>query len=474
MAATLPEWPGAVHEVLRSWHSGGLAEMPWAGLALVRQRLAEQPLPNLERAIKEVVLDALDRLEQHASRDEARILRLRFLDGLPATAVAHRLNSSVNVIYKIQRVAIEELATILQQAEQQANATRTARVLARLEIQSPPRLFGVADKLAELLVPLTATDSPWLIAVVGIGGIGKTSLADAAVRSLAASPAVADIAWVSARQERFTFWGGLQKGAEGAPALTTERLVDRLVEQLEFHDLAQLPLAQKQAGLRDRLRSQPYLVVVDNLETAADYRALIPNLQSLVNPTRFLLTSRHSLHAHPGVHCLDLDELSATDSLALLRHEAGERGLASVAAASDEALLQVYGVAGGNPLALKLLLGQMHTLSLPKVVADLRQARGQSADDLYRFVYWSSWNLLNDEARRVLAIMPLVAESGGGLEQIATLSTLADEPLTAALQQLVALSLVNVRGAIADRRYSIHRLTETFLLHEVLKWQTTS
>jgi len=40
--------------------------------------------------------------------------------------------------------------------------------------------------------------------------------------------------------------------------------------------------------------------VVDNLETAADYRALIPDLQSLVNPTKILLTSRHSLHDYPA------------------------------------------------------------------------------------------------------------------------------------------------------------------------------
>jgi hypothetical protein len=131
-------------------------------------------------------------------------------------------------------------------------------------------------------------------------------------------------------------------------------------------------------------------------------------------------------------------------------------------------------VAGGNPLALKLLVGQMHTLSLSRVVDDLRQAHGQQVDELYRFIYWRSWQLLDDPARRVLAIMPLVAESGGGLAQIAALSELAEEQLMAPLKQLVALCLVNVMGSVEARRYGIHRLTETFLLNEVLKWQTTS
>jgi hypothetical protein len=332
----------------------------------------------------------------------------------------------------------------------------------------------VESKLAELAAVLTTGRAPWLVAVVGMGGIGKTSLADACVRTLSGSPTFADIAWVSARQERFVLWGGLQENREGSPALATEGLVDAIIDQFDFHDLTRYPSAQKQAGLCRRLKAQPHLVVVDNLETAADYQALVPDLQEFVNPTRFLLTSRHSLHDFPGVHNLSLDELSASDSLALLRHEARQRGLAEVAAVPDEALSRVHEVAGGNPLALKLLIGQMHTLSLSRVVEDLRQARGRRVEELYRFIYWRSWHLLSNAARQVLAIMPLVAESGGGLDQIAALCELDELEMMAGLQQLVALSLVDVRGTLEARRYSIHRLTETFLLEEVLKWQTMS
>lgn len=443
-------------------------------MLVVRQQLAEQPMPNLELAVKKVLLDALNTMEREAGNDDAEILRLRFLDGLTAQATANRLNLTDNVVYKQQRTALQDLAAIVGRAEGNARSARATRVLQRLEIQEPPRLFGIEDKLDDLLAALTIQGPPWLSAVVGIGGIGKTSLADAAARRLSADLTLADIAWVSARQDRFTLWDGLQPSPEGTPALTMERLVESIVEQFGFRDLAQLPPAQKQAGLRSRLKALPYLVVVDNLETAADYRALIPDLQGLVHPTRFLLTSRHSLHGYPGVHNLRLDELSAGDSLALLRYEARERGLAEVANAPRESLWPVYEAAGGNPLALKLLVGQMHTLSLPRVVADLRQARGQTVEELYHFLYWRSWSLLSDGARRVLAIMPLVAESGGGLAQIAALSTLDDEAATAALQQLAGLSLVNVGGTLEARRYSIHRLTETFLLNEVLKWQTLS
>ncbi|MCP4548034.1 MAG: hypothetical protein GY835_16335 [bacterium] len=346
-----------------------------------------------------------------------------------------------------------------------------ARIADRLDIQEPACLFGVDDKLAELTMLLTTGTSPWLVALTGIGGIGKTSLANAAVREIAHTPAFVDIAWVSARQDRFTLWNGLSEDSERGPALTFESVLDVIIEQFGFQDLATLPLDQKRSNLRAQFKARPYLVVLDNLETASDHSTLAPSLKGIINPSKFLLTSRYSLHEYFGIYNLSLDELSAQDSLTLLRHEAGERGLVDVAAASDKALSQVYQVTGGNPLALKLLLGQMHTLSLPQVVQNLCQAQGQTVEELYRFIYWRSWHLLSRDAQRVLSIMPLVAESGGELEQLSVLSELAGEQLMAALKQLVTLSLVNVRGTIKVRRYNIHRLTETFLLNEVLKWQ---
>ncbi len=473
MDAIRKSLPTAVLTALRRWYTGPQESHPWGEMLVVALRLAESPVPKADLAVKEVVLDGLNQMEAHAAGEFAQILRVRFLDVRTAAETANRLNLTQDIVYKRQRRAIRELADTIWQAELEARWNRDRRIAGRLETKEPPRLFGIRDKLAELVSTLTA-GSPWLVALVGIGGIGKTSLADAAVRALASRPDFSDIAWVSARQERFTLWEGLQSHEEGTPALTVEGLVDTVIEQFGFQDLRHYPLAQKQEGLRARLKTLPHLVVVDNLETAADYRNLIPELQGLVNPTKFLLTSRRSLHGYPGVHNLSLDELSAQDSLALVRHEARERGQAEVVAAPDETLLQVYEVAGGNPLALKLLVGQMQVLSLSRVVHDLREARGQKVEGLYRFIYWHSWGLLSHEARRVLAIMPMVAESGGGLEQILVLSELSEEQMMDGLQQLASLSLVNVLGTLSSRRYSIHRLTETFLLNEVLRWERAS
>ncbi|RPI58659.1 MAG: hypothetical protein EHM56_01205 [Chloroflexi bacterium] len=471
MKLTLEELTRAVHTTFRRWHRGETEARPWNEMLVVTRRLADRTPAALPLAVKEVLLNALAELEQQAV-GSAQLLRLRFLDGLPATAAANRMNLTENVVYKQQAAAIEALAAAILRSESEARAEKAARVLERLETKEPPRLFGIHDKLDQVLSTLSAHGPPWLAAVLGIGGIGKTSLVDAVVRRLVETSQFVNIAWVSARQDRFTFWNGLEEKVLRDAALSMEELVDTLVEQLGFLDLGQLPATQKRAGLRARLNASPYLVIVDNLETAVDYQALVPELQNLANPTWFLLTSRHSLHDYPGVRCLSLDELSENDSLELLRHEMSTRCLEGIAGVTEEDLRQVYRVAGGNPLALKLLVGQMYTLSLSKVIDNLRQARGRSVEDLYRYIYWQSWSLLTDQARKVLAIMPLVAQSGGQLEHIATLSEVENGPLLDVLQQLIALCLVNVRGSVDDRRYSVHRLTETFLLNEVLKWPT--
>lgn len=230
--------------------------------------------------------------------------------------------------------------------------------------------------------------------------------------------------------------------------------------------------------MRFLLQEKPILVVVDNLETATDQEALLPNLAGLANPSKFLLTSRYSLREAATVYTFSLDELPLADALDLLRYELQNRNLLALAAAPSAELAQTHDVTGGNPLAIKLVAGQLSLFPLQRVLTDLRQARGEKIDKFYRFIYWQAWKTLDEDAQRPVGDA-VGGGGGGGLLQIEAVSELPAAQVTDALQQLIRLSLINVHygdsPAVATtndfNRYSIHRLTESFLLEEVIKWQ---
>ncbi len=467
-------FPQVVHQALRDWYKPHLDDQPWHTFASLAQATTGKGAPSrLEwsQAIKEWILRGLQHLHHEDSR-ASELLRQRFLDDDPVHIVANRWNVSESLILQRQRKAILALSRCLWQEEAETLAEKGARILDRLEITVPVRLFGIADKQTALSDLLGVEGPPWVIAVDGMGGIGKTTLADAIVRQMVTWPRYADIGWVSARRNVFTLWGGLQEQAD-QPALTFEHLIDAILGQFGAERTTRLPYERKLIEAKEFLRSAPYLIVIDNLETAADYARLVPELQGLCNPSRFLLTSRHSLRTFPGVYSLTLDELSLTDSLDLLRYEAEERGFHELAGAPDDLLTQVYQVVGGNPLALKLVVGQSYALPPSQVLKNLRLAQGQTAEELYRHLYWHSWQVLSDRARQVLVTMPLVAEQGGDISQIAAISELSEHEVTAALTELVNVSLVNKAGDIQNYRFAIHQLTEAFLAREVLKWQSS-
>jgi transcriptional regulator with XRE-family HTH domain len=339
--------------------------------------------------------------------------------------------------------------------------------LKRLEMPPEQRLFGVGSAQQQLYLILDQAEPPWLIAIDGIGGIGKTSLASALTRAIMPTGRFYDMAWISAKQEEFFPGHGIRQ--LDRPALDTGALVNTLLEQLIRETPSSASPEEKLAILTGLLKQQSYLIVIDNLETVTDYKTLLPLLRKLANPSKFLLTSRHSLYADSDVFNLSLKELNRTDTLALLQYEAQVRGLPALAEASQTQLESIYQVAGGNPLALKLVIGQICILPLSQVLANLEQARGQKTDELYTYIYWQAWQTLDPAGRETLLVMPLV--QGGTWHQLAALSELDEDILNQAVEQLVTLSLVDVSGDLEQRRYHIHRLTETFLLNEVAKWQ---
>jgi hypothetical protein len=222
--------------------------------------------------------------------------------------------------------------------------------------------------------------------------------------------------------------------------------------------------------LLGRLKEYPHLIVVDNLETVADVAELLPLLRQLSNPSRFVLTSRQRFEIESGIYHFSIPELGERDALQLVRQEAMWANLSHLATAADQELQPIYETVGGNPLALRLIVGQTHAHRLSAILDDLRAARGQKSSNLYTFIFRRAWDSLDEGARKVWLCLPLLQGPHATLEELSAITTLCERDVRTHLEILIQLNLVNCHGTLHNRYYSLHSLTRTFLQEQVAQW----
>lgn len=301
--------------------------------------------------------------------------------------------------------------------------------------------------LAELAAALQSRSAT--VVIVGLGGMGKTSLArEAAVRSLAGEqpfPQAVAVIWVSDAQR---------------PGTTNLDLVlDTIARVLDYPGLTELAHAEKRAGVERLLRGTRALLVVDNAETITD-GALLSWLLHLPEPSKAIITTRSYLHIYrQGGWMLELRGMQEEEALELAHVRIHQLGLPTPVDPSR--ILPLLHAAGGNPKAITIALGlvKYEHRTIPEVVDDLREARGEPFDELFAH----AWALLDDAARRALRAMALLP-AGASLESLAAVADIPAQAIRRAVERLVDLALVDVeqRDLGLAPRYVAHPLVRAF------------
>ena len=459
----------SVLAALRLWHGGETEVWPLnhsrLGL-LARQEqeahssLAEAGLAAKNRAILNRGLALLRGITPEAEE----LLRDRFEHRREVLTLSNSLNVSESSFYYRQRQAIAQLTEILQQLEEEASHSWRERMWQRLDLPSYSELVGISEPHEQLMTALLDQDSRFIISIDGLGGLGKTALADRLTRDLINTSRFDEIAWITAKQTHISMRGRLQIES-GRPALTFPMVLDHLARQLELDKRSSLSELQKQRLVKQTLRDHACLVVIDNLETVADYRSLLPELKKWRRPSKFLLTSRIRLLDELEVFSYSLKELSYESALQLMRMESKRTGFASLVNAPDKELYDIYEVVGGNPLAIKLVIGQLRLHALPRVLSRFAAGKEQTTRaELFDYIYSEIWESLGDDSKTTLLALTEAGESGFTFDHLLPLTSLSETRLEECLEELILLSLVDLRGGLTERYYRLHRLTQRFLL----------
>ena len=466
--------PVSLHDIiqsaLRDWkrRSFEISELQHL-LCFRNQCMARPDLPQAAIA-SQLLSDMLARLETR-NREYAEVLSLRFQHGHSILAVGRRLDMSESNVHRKQREAIELFVLLFREEEERERRCRRDRFIERLPIPPEASLFGTDAVLDYLYGKISDVDGPLLLSIEGMGGIGKTTAADALMRRAIDHDRFEDYGWVSAQVK--AWYPNARLGTAEVAVNSTLDLLEALIVQLIGSEALPSPFTIEtgEARLARHLRGSSSLIVVDNLETMADLNKLLPIIRNLAGPTRFVLTSRQSLQPLANVFPLRLRPLGEQDSLSLVRYWAERSNLSDIATADDAQLRPIFETVGGNPLVLRLVVGQAQYYDLYRVLDSMRTASGTAADQIYTYIYRQVWDNLAINDRKLLLATPLLPKEGGELSYLAAVSGLNAGEVHDALENLIRCSLVDHRrNGLGDSRYTIHSLTRTFLLDHEIRW----
>jgi len=303
------------------------------------------------------------------------------------------------------------------------------------------------DILERLRVEL-APEKNQLIVLWGAGGVGKTTLASEAARTL-----------------RAAFSGGVMwASAEGKQDFGLPTLLDAIADHLGRTELRQLAPDPKDSALHNALASAPStLIVLDNFETispedqdkCAEWLARRASCPALI-------TSRNEVvHARP-VHILAMSLPEATEFLQKLIGQA--RDPRAFDGLDHQQIIQA---ADRIPLVLEWVMKQIDSTNQPQAVLD-DLARGEG--DAAKRVFDRSFDLqqVGDDGRATLLALSLFVPTASRAA-LAEVAGFGDDTgrLDHAVRQLAELRLIETTEG--NERLSVKGLTRELAKASLLK-----
>ncbi|MFG3714550.1 ATP-binding protein [Micromonospora sp. NPDC047730] len=376
----------------------------------------------------------------------AQLARLKELSGLSLRALARQAglsSSSLSRYLTGQLVPPWEAVVALCRAVGRdprplravwAEAARAGAAPAPRRNDLPADLFDFTGREAESALVEELLHTTGAVAIDGMAGVGKTSLAVHVAHRLA--PTYPD--------------GGLYLDLHGftpgQEPLEPQAALGRLLGAL---DVTHPPAgATERAALwRSELSRRRALVVLDNAVDAEQVRPLLPG----AGKSAVLVTSRHRLVSLDGVPPVSLEPLTNDDAAHLFGRAAG------LALAEEEAVSQVLRQCGGLPLALRMAGARLR--HRPGWTVAVLAERLRDTANRFDSVFGMSLRQLDAVQRRVFRLLGVLPGADFDAAVVGALTDLPPDRIGAALEELVDAHLVQEPS---PGRYRMHDLIRQY------------
>jgi DNA-binding SARP family transcriptional activator len=308
--------------------------------------------------------------------------------------------------------------------------------------QPPPDLPHFVNReilLAQIKAAITA--QPGRFAVIGMGGMGKTSFVIHLAHQIR-DQFPDGVLWADVRHD------------------DPIGLIDRWAEAYGCDFRAVADEASRAAALRDILKDKKALLILDDVDFVTRVRPLLPEKF----PGTILFTTRdEDVAFHLKATRFRLEELNSADGLTLLRQVVGDERVERELAAAHQLCTLLQNL----PLALTIAaqrLALRHQMHLRDMVARLQREKSRlSALDeqgqAVRASFLVSWRALDEKQKRTFALIGIFA---GRSFTVAALTASAGGDPYETEDHLFALNALSLVALAADNRYRQHSLLAEF------------
>lgn len=342
-----------------------------------------------------------------------------------------------------------------------------------MKIPSPNYLdlLGRNKEVETIKNALFESQGKRIVGISGLGGTGKTAFATEVAKSFR-ELGFKRIVWqIAPVKQDYT-------------SMTFKTVLDEIAKQLMRRDLLAKPIEEQEREIRNLLNRERVLVVLDNMETAADSQEEIANgLSRILGNSKALLTSRLRFETLDiDIFDFYLQGLAAAEAIKLMKQTARERNAPNVNENDLESLLSITGTqsTGYLPLALKLITGQLTHKTPEEISRSLDNVRlredefeidnNQLFKKFWWQIYFRSLTMLSSSDKTLMLILAGLTEQEGTthdtLREMSMGSSMGRSKLT---EQQFEETLVNTRRVCfleqeqyQLKRYYLHILTRKF------------